>query len=196
MTRTLRAIDMSCKIRDSLMYPRKMCGNHFRAPVYLCVRHHHCQIDLRCFFEISNEPRSEIERWKFFLPFRMHPLLNGNILVAISLYDFLFSPLCFKFNLFPLPIELDSMDRIIFELFLQAVERAIDTSVFSLFIVNGCAGSYPHTHTHPLKKTFDGWSPAFSRQFRGWQEILFAGWIDAMTVLRVGLKRDINRGWG
>lgn len=30
MTRTLRAIDMSCKIPDSLMYPRKMCGNHFR----------------------------------------------------------------------------------------------------------------------------------------------------------------------
>lgn len=26
MTRTLRAIDMSRKIRDSLMYPRKMCA--------------------------------------------------------------------------------------------------------------------------------------------------------------------------
>lgn len=135
-----------------------------RLYIYVCERHHHRARSIRAASlrsQMSLVPRSKDENFSF-PSFRMHPLLNGNILVAISLYDFLFSPLCFKFNLFPLPIELDSMDRIIFELFLQAVERAIDTSVFSLFIVNGCAGSYPHTHTHiPLRKLLTDGVPLF-----------------------------------
>lgn len=111
MTRTLRAIDMSCKIPDSLMYPRKMCGNHFRVCDTAIARPRSAPllwdpISSRCLI-LDRSPessrkghltRSTEENFSS-LP-HLYAFLNGNIPVH-SLKIFSFRHL-FKFNLFPL----------------------------------------------------------------------------------------------
>lgn len=155
MTRTLRAIDMSCKIRDSLMYPRKMCGNHFRARV--CVT----PLLPDRSAPLLWDPISSLildRSWIFLRkgsPFRA---VCAHLWMEIfPMHDFLFPPLCSSSTCFPFLLkvicrtstwmELDSTIRITR---VVLVGCAIDTSVFSLFIVWVCRNNrYPHARASP-----------------------------------------------
>lgn len=179
MTRTLRAIDMSCKIPDSLMYPRKMCGNHFRVCDTAIARPRSAPllwdpISSRCLI-LDRSPESSRKGHlgrdrpkKIFPPFRifmhLYAFLNGNIPLA---YDFLFSPLVQVQLVSPFLLQLNSVERTdrtqldpdniygITRVVLtyQAVEC---TSVFSLFIVGvyeqplfQYSHIYTRARTHP-----------------------------------------------
>lgn len=198
MTRTLRAIDMSRKIRDSLMYPRKM---YVEGPTFRV-----CEIaDLRlwCSFQILERIHRSVpwileeeRKMKFFFPSTQLCIpLDENILPTFSFLYLVQVQLVSPFLLQNIERNLIRSSTIYTYRTSRSFLPEFMTTHHVLFYhyLSWVCNRYP-----PFNRRRNFWRMefAFSLQFLAGGKKFYSRAGSTRWQLRVGLKRHINRGGG